>query len=160
MTESFWQDQLGNARTALVAEGNHGNPSPSESMQAILNTGNALANQLDQDQRAKTTSGIPAKLRVIELEKLNKPLFDKYEDLNRFFNVTKHIETRGNENNRARLEGSEGWFIAMDYFECVRRIFVWYYEQKGAIPSWRELDQIDRAGLSLKFTFDLSKRWQ
>ncbi len=158
-TSSLWQDLLGKARHILVEQGRGGNPSPSEVVQAIIYAGNAFINQLDRDPRSKGISSIPRKLEAIGLKTSDGTLFDKYLDLNPFFNSTKHTDDAASEGRQTRLNGSEGWMIAMDYFECVRRIFLWYYDQKGSKPNWPELEPIDCTQFPLKYIFDLSKRW-
>jgi hypothetical protein len=157
-TSSLWQDLLGNARAALAAQGLSANPSPSAVVQAVINTGNALFNQLEEDSRSKGHCGICDKLQAVGLAS-GEDLYKKYENLNPFFNSTKHRERDESRIRRARLEGPDGWLIAMDYFECVRQVFRWYYAQKSAVPTWTELEPIDCSQFPIKYAFDLMKRW-
>jgi len=159
MTSSYHQDLLREAKSNLCEQILGRNPSPSVIMQTILNAGTALNSQLDQDSRAQYIAGIDNKLDAVGLKVANEPLFEKYVNLNPFYNSTKHEDRPATKRTRAQLEGLTGSMIATDYFETVRRVFLWYYEQKAAVPLWQELEPIDYSKFAISYTFNLSKRW-
>jgi hypothetical protein len=164
ITDSRHQGLLREARTLLCSQVlTAANPLPSVLEQVVSNLGIALNKQIDKDPCVRNKGlkdDINAKLRAIGLETDNRDLFEKHRNLNSFYNASKHEAQQQNLDALKKLQGSEGRYIVIDYFETVIRIFQWYYaKQPRGVPAWKELATLDYSTYGINYTYDLSRRW-
>jgi hypothetical protein len=81
---------------------------------------------------------------VLQIEVDDPDLDAKYQNLNQYYNATKHAKTQANRDAESILAGDFGPEIAIDYFETVRHLFIWYYKKYSTeVPAWKELESID-----------------
>ena len=162
---SLHQNRLRNAKKVLISDIlPFVRPTPDIITDVIDNCGRALCRQIDIDRRIFTqcaNSGINSKLAVLGLSgNSTKRLYDKYCDLNKYYNASKHEDDSRMRRAVEKLNSDDGKFICIDFFETVRRIFKWYYRKyAGGIPDWDELATIRYSDYCVQYTFRYDRRF-
>ncbi|HUV06814.1 MAG TPA: hypothetical protein VMX75_03725 [Spirochaetia bacterium] len=140
------------------------NPTPFDIQKVISECGIALNYQIDKNPvifgKKEIKDDIHHKLRALHLDQDDPKLAEKYGNLNRFYNATKHAKSVQNRANESTLSGPLGREIAIDFFETVKRIFAWYYEKYADdLPRWDELTRIEYSRYGIDYAFSCDKRW-
>jgi hypothetical protein len=164
VTCSLHQLRLRESKATLIDCLLKRNPSTFEVEKVISAAGIALNYQIDKHPavfgNALVPDDIHQKLRALQFEIDDREIATKYQSLNRYYNATKHAKTPSNRQDEETLAGTSGREIAIDYFETVRRIFLWYYKKYDAgVPAWNELEEIDYPAFGSSYQFSVLKRW-
>ena len=114
----------------------------------IVFSGIAMNSQIGEKCKAMKfpQANIFQMLTRLGLDRDYNNLFKKFEYMNPFYNAAHHRGTQGNADHYHRIISQDGYLIAIDFFEVVRRVFRWHYEKEtGTIPDWDELKPIKYA---------------
>ncbi len=120
--------------------GDTANPDDKESV--CNDAGRSLDKQFGKDNNVfdqKGPIGIPNRLKRVGIPGC---LRDEYKSLHIYYNASKHSDKPKFKRAYIKLGSSSGTRKAIRYFEIVRKILRWYYENKKQII-WDELDPID-----------------
>jgi hypothetical protein len=164
VTCSIHQNRLRDARRDLLALLTASQRSVYQLQTVISNLGVALNMQIDKHPSVFGNKTLPdninEKLRYLGLECDDARLFTKHNHLNRFYNATKHAKSEENRRVQDRLNNPDGLLIGIDYFETIRRIFIWYYRKStGTVPQWEELEDIPYSQYGVTYNFDYDRVW-
>jgi len=160
LTCSIHQNKLRQAKTLLIKGISTSRFSLQEKLDTIGNSGIALNLQIDLDPIVKgnTSLGnnIYKKMEAIGLKTDNRKLYEKYTGLNPYYNATKHANKPKYRKLVQELISESGIRITIDFFETVRRIFVWYYRKTpSGVPDWDELYEINYSSYISSYRYSL-----
>ncbi len=165
-TRSIHQKRLRDARRKLLEIIGQKKPPVYDVQTAISNIGIALNTQINKDKMIQNNksvgNNINSKLKAIGLERDNLALYNKDKNLNKFYNATKHSKEEENIRHQEMLNSENGIVIALDYYETVRQIFIWYYKKTTAKkPMWEELNPMLLVSLhkDVAYDFDINRMW-
>ena len=108
-------------------------------------------------------AGIDLKLRELRLSNTEtQKLYDKYLDLNKYYNATKHGVTDQIRRAQAAFNSPDGKLICAEYFETARRIFQWYYRNFSSAKRAPKRDELQRIGYmdyKMKYKYNYKRRF-
>jgi len=164
VTCSIHQNRLRDAKQNLLTVVKKIKPSVYELQKIILELGVALNIQIDKDSKVfgnpSVRDNINDKLRVLGLELDNQRLFKKHQNLNKFYNITKHAKKLEDRRLEDLLKSPDGLIITIDYFETIKRVFCWYYKRHAVgVPKWDELRPVTWSFHHVRYRFLYDRIW-
>ena len=162
ITQSIHQHRIRMAKEYLINNILGKNPTPFEIQEVVSQSGIALNLQIDKDivlEKKYKGNDINEKLKALGIIEDDNQLAEKYKSLNQFYNATKHSKI-SNRLKESVMNGKDGKYLAIDFFETIIRILKWYYKKyTGIVPSWSEFDAIQYSEFQESYIFDYNKKW-
>lgn len=129
----------------------------------IVFSGIAMNSQIGEKWKAMRFSqaNIFQMLTRLGLDRDYNNLLKKLEYMSPFYNAAHHRGTQGNANHYHKIISQDGYLIAIDFFEVVRRVFQWHYKKEtGTIPDWDELKPLKYADYGVNYRYSNQKSWK